>query len=396
MQGRVKDLCHSHGCGIRHQDLWARLESAFPGKTGFNEPLKQYTSFGIGGPADCLVTVTSGEKLMKLLALIQEWEAGNESVRACDRENAPALQAMPFFVLGKGTNLLVKDGGIRGLVIRLDGEFSRASVQGDLITAGAACPLSSLLRLSIQHGLSGLEFATGIPGSLGGAIRMNAGSAEEGIGSVVREVRMVYPDGSTGALSVAAETPGVTVKESAALSSSGGTRADSAGTSPVQGYRYDKDHLQDAGDMAMIRFAYRRCFLPREGIITHASVQLRQVERKEAIVAQIRERYRYRAAHQPLREKSAGCIFKNPPGESAGKLIEQAGLKGTSIGDAQVSTIHANFINNRGSASCSDVLRLMEMIQEKIYYSFGIVLEPEVQVVGEERESRGLDSESGI
>jgi len=391
------------GCFIRHQAFWTDLKSAFPGEVKFNEPLKGYTSFGIGGMADCMVTVTTMEKLIKLIALVNDYQPSASEHKisdtghrtpvtdhristgddrtpvsdyktfASDDRTPGSGHRMPFFVLGKGTNLLVKDGGIRGLVVRLGEEFGRATVQEDQIIAGAACPLSSLLRLSVQHSLSGLEFATGIPGLLGGAVYMNAGSAKEGIGYLVREVQLVYPDGSTELLAAAAGTPsgpGGLVEDC----EPGGCRILSPSSClPVQ----------ISGATGSLEFAYRRCFLPQGGIITRASVQLRQAERKESVLAQIRERYRYRAAHQPLREKSAGCIFKNPPGESAGRLIEQAGLKGISIGGAQISTIHANFINNRDNASCSDVLHLMDMIQKKVYHSFGIALEAEVQIVGE-------------
>jgi UDP-N-acetylmuramate dehydrogenase len=286
------------------------------------------------------------EKLLELSTLADEYRSSVNGHQTSVSDHRTSVighgtsisgHGMPFFVLAGGTNLLVKDGGIRGLVIRLAGEFSRASAQEDRIIAGAACPLSSLLRLSVQHGLSGLEFATGIPGLLGGAISMNAGSGEEGIGALVRDVHLVYPAGPGG-----------------------------AGLHPA------------------LEFSYRHCSLPAEAIITRATLQLRRVERKETILAQIRDRYKYRASHQPLREKSAGCIFKNPPGESAGKLIDQAGLKGISIGSAQVSTIHANFIINRNGASCSDVLCLMDMIQKRVYQSFGIALETEVLIVGED------------
>ncbi|MEW6380426.1 MAG: UDP-N-acetylmuramate dehydrogenase [bacterium] len=294
-----------------------RLTSAFPGEVKFQEPMKYHTSFGIGGPAECLATVKSLDELRLLLSLADEYR-------------------QPVFILGRGTNILVRDGGIRGLVIRLDGEFTKAGVQRHELIGGAACPLSSLLRLSVQHKLSGLEFATGIPGAFGGAVCMNAGSAEEGIGSLVRDIHLVYADGSTGVL--------------------------------------------PAGSL---NFSYRHCSLPEGSIITAIALQLSQVEHKEIILARIKERYTERLKSQPLRDRSAGCIFRNPPGESAGRLIDQAGLKGLSIGGAQISTIHANFIINREGASCFDVVRLIDVIREKVYQSSGFTLETEVLLVGE-------------
>lgn len=299
------------------QTLADRLKSAFPGAVKFQEPLKNHTSIGIGGPADCLATVKTLDGLRRLVSLASEYR-------------------QPVFTLGRGSNILVGDGGIQGLVVRLGGEFCQAQAQENELTAGAACPISSLLRLSVQHRLSGLEFATGIPGACGGAVCMNAGSAEEGIGSLVRDIHLVYADGSTGALT--------------------------------------------AGSLS---FSYRHCSLPKGGIITSIALRLNQVEHKETILARIKERYTKRLKSQPLRDRSAGCIFKNPPGESAGRLIDQAGLKGLSIGGAQISTIHANFIINREGASCSDVLRLIDIVREKVYQSCGLILETEVVLVGE-------------
>ncbi|MCL6583346.1 MAG: UDP-N-acetylmuramate dehydrogenase [bacterium] len=296
-----------------------RLLSTFQGVVKFQEPLKNHTSFGIGGPADCLAEVRSLDELRTLISLAREFQ-------------------QPVFILGKGSNLLVRDGGIRGVVIRLAGEFAKVMVrEGDMLAAGSASLISSLLRVSIQHRLIGLEFATGIPGTLGGALCMNAGTAEEGIGSLVKEVAVVYEDGSLATLS---------------------------------------------GEK--LHFSYRRsCLPPPGGIITSAILHLPHAEQGDDILARIRERYLYRLRSQPLRERSAGCIFKNPPGESAGRLIDWAGLKGVSIGGAQVSTRHGNFIINRQGATCADVLRLIELIREKVYQSFGLILETEVLVVGE-------------
>lgn len=299
------------------QALWTQLKNLFPEKVSFGEPLKEYTSFGIGGPADCLITVETVPELRKVLAVMNDYQ-----------------QAV--FLLGKGTNVLISDRGMRGVVIRLTGEFTQAEVKGNELIAGAACPISLLLRLSIQHTLSGLEFAIGLPGSLGGAVYMNAGSTEVGIGSLVKEVHLVCPDGS---------------------------------------------YKIRSGEN--LHFSYRHSSLKSGEIITRIVLKLREGGRKEELLSKMKEGYAYRVKHQPIREKSAGCIFKNPPGGSAGKLIDLAGLKGFSIGDAQVSTIHANFFINRHQASCDQILRLMDLAQKKVYQFCGLALEPEVLIWGQ-------------
>jgi UDP-N-acetylmuramate dehydrogenase len=300
-----------------NQAFWTQVKYFFPRSVKFHEPLKNHTSFGIGGPADCLVTVRTMEELERLIILANDYQ-------------------QPIFVLGGGTNMLIRDGGIRGLVISLSGEFRGAEVRGRDMIGGAACPIPKVMRLAVHHSLAGLEFLAGLPGLLGGAVRMNAGSGDQGIGSLVKEIHLVYPDGSVG------------VRSSGALS-----------------------------------FSYRKLPLGLGEIITRAVLQLHQDEGKEAVWSRIKERFTYRADHQPLREKSAGCIFKNPPGDSAGRLIDRAGLKGLSVGDAQVSILHANFIINRHQASCAEVLYLMDLVQKKVYQFCGIVLEPEVLVAGE-------------
>ncbi len=299
------------------QALWTQLKYFFPEKVCFGEPLKQYTSFGIGGPADCLITVETVAELRKVLAVMNDYQ-------------------QTFFLLGKGTNVLISDRGIRGVVIRLAGEFTQAEVKGNELIAGAACPISLLLRLSIQHTLSGLEFAIGLPGSLGGAVYMNAGSKDVGIGSLVKEIHLVCPDGS-----------------------------------------YEIRSGEN------LHFSYRHSSLKPGEIITRIILKLREEGRKEELLSKMKEGYAHRVSHQPLREKSAGCIFKNPPGGSAGELIDLAGLKGFSIGDAQVSTIHANFFINQHQASCDQILRLMNLAQKKVHQFCGLALEPEVLIWGQ-------------
>ena len=299
------------------QALWTQLKNRFPEQVSFGDYLKKYTSFGIGGPADCLITVETATELREVLGVMSYYQ-------------------QTFFLLGKGTNVLISDRGIRRVVICLAGEFTQAEVKGSELIAGAACPISLLLRLSIQHTLSGLAFAIGLPGSLGGAVYMNAGSKDVGIGSLVKEVHLVCRDGS---------------------------------------YK-----IRSGEDL---HFSYRHSSIEPGEIITRVVLKLRKGERKEELLSRMKEGYAYRVSHQPLREKSAGCIFKNPPGGSAGELIDLAGLKGFSIGDAQVSTIHANFFINRHQASCDQILRLMDLAQKKVHQFCGVSLEPEVLIWGQ-------------
>ncbi len=293
----------------------AKLQSIDQDNLRFLEPMTEHTSFGIGGIADYLARVESKAALINLIALAKDFR-------------------QPIFLLGQGTNILVSDRGIRGLVIQLAGEFSNAEVMEEEIIAGAACPISRLLKLSIQHHLTGLEFAVGIPGSVGGAVYLNAGSFDEAFGSFVKEVHIVYPDGSCS--------------------------------------------VRTGNEL---RFFYRQSSFEKE-IITKVVFHLHKVA-KESIISKIKEGYKYRISHQPIREKSAGCIFKNPTGDFAGRLIDQAGLKGLSVGDAQVSPIHANFIINREKATCRDVLLLRDLVQKRVNEVCGVLLELEVLVVGE-------------
>ena len=293
------------------------LEQLFPQQVFFDKLLREYCTFRIGGPAQYLVKAQSVEAVQQACVF-----AYNHRI--------------PLHILGGGSNVLISDRGIRGVVICLAGEFTQAEVKGNEVIAGAACPISLLLRLSIQHTLSGLEFAIGLPGSLGGAVYMNAGSKEVGIGSLVKEVHLVCPDGS---------------------------------------------YKIKSGEN--LHFSYRHSSLKHGEIITRIILKLREGGRKEELLSKMKERYAYRVKHQPLREKSAGCIFKNPPGGSAGELIELAGLKGFSIGDAQVSTIHANFFINRHQASCDQILRLMDLARKKGHQFCGLALEREVLIWGQ-------------
>lgn len=327
---------------MRDFDVKAAL-SEVRGEVRFNEPMARHTTMKVGGPADALVIPRDLEDLGRLVLGAKK-------------------EGIPFFVLG-GTNLLVKDGGIRGIVIKLNrlnkvrilsrvpalpGEAWGVGVSEDqqlvlphgpphIIDSEAGVSFPRLSQKALEASLSGLEFACGIPGTLGGAIVMNAGTRDGEIADVLETVRIMSFDGEL--------------------------------------QEYSRDRLE---------FSYRRSRLP-EGIIVGALLRL-----KPAPQSQIRERMEASLAHrrktQPLHLPNAGCIFKNPAGASAGHLIDALGLKGKRVGDAQVSEKHANFIVNLGAAKATHVLTLVQEIRDQVKQKNGILLDLEIKVVGEDED----------
>jgi UDP-N-acetylmuramate dehydrogenase len=250
-------------------------------------------------------------------------------------------QGVRYFVLGNGTNLLVRDGGIRGMAISLSRGFLRVEEVGggpgeNLILAEAGGPLGKLVEFSSEKGLTGLEFAAGIPGTVGGAIFMNAGAFKEEMKGVLHSVRLMDPEGN--------------------ISEKG------------------KNEL---------RFSYRSLEVEKGEVILGAQFSLRP-ENGQRVKAKVEENIRWRKTKQPWDLPSAGSVFKNPVQGPAGRFVEEAGLKGSRIGDAQVSEQHANFIVNRGKARARDILTLVEIIREKVFKEKGVWLETEIQVVGED------------
>ena len=280
------------------------------------EYMWDHTSFRIGGAADVYVRPLSEEGLLV-------------TVDNCRRQRAP------YMIIGKGTNLLVSDRGYRGVMIDMTG-LDEVSVEGNRITAGCGAQLTSIARCAAEHSLSGLEFAAGIPGSLGGGIFMNAGAYGGEMKDVVRSVRVLKPDLSVGV--IPAEELGL-------------------------GYR--KSRFTESGE-----------------IILGAELELVPGVREE-IEARMKEINGLRREKQPLELPSAGSTFKRPEGCFAGKLIEEAGLAGYQVGQAQVSPKHCGFVVNLGGASAKDVYRLIRDVQAKVKESSGIELEPEVVLVGE-------------
>jgi UDP-N-acetylmuramate dehydrogenase len=303
----------------RQKDEFQKLVE---GNIFFDEPMSKYTSFGIGGKADAIISPGDVEELIRAVVYLQK-------------------ERIPYFILGKGTNILVKDGGIRGAVISLIKYFRKIKEVEEekdyvLIDAQAGVSLAELIRFCIQKGLSGLEFASGIPGSLGGALIMNAGSFGGELGEVVERVVMLNGRGKTGE--------------------------------------------KKKGELS---FSYRRLHLPRETIILSAILKLKKAS-KEKVAAQVEALFEKRKLKQPLKFKSGGSIFKNPQGDFAGKLIEEAGLKGLQIENTMVSDLHANFIVNLGEARAKDIISLIEKVQREVYQRKGIKLEPEIVIAGEE------------
>ena len=295
----------------------SEIRTALAGVKGavrFHEPMRRHTSFRIGGPADAYIEPEDEAALCRLML---------QARRA----------KVPVFVMG-GTNLLVRDGGIRGIVVRLTRLDRIEEYEGGLLYVEGGVGMPRLLQYALQHRLAGLEFAAGIPGTLAGSVVMNAGTRLGEMRNVVDRVRMVTPDGEIRELS--------------------------------------------AGEVG---FEYRRTRLPR-GIVAGAWLRLRwnPGSRMDAVV---KDSLLRRKATQPLALPNAGCVFKNPGGDPAGLLIEAAGLKGAQVGDAQVSTLHANFIVNRGRATARDVLSLIRKVGRTVEQTAGVTLQLEVRIVGQ-------------
>lgn len=301
-------------------DVIDLIQQRFGARARFGEPLSRHTSFRIGGPADAWVEVSCAAEIQTLQQLA-------------------AARGVPLVVLGIGTNVLVSDRGVRGIVVKLGRAFGRFEWQGDAeatrVRTGAAAPFKKLVLEVARRGLTGLEFAEGIPGSIGGGLLMNAGAFGGEIANVVDGVVAV-----------------------------------------------DAEHGEHRLPRAELRFGYRRFDLPPGLIVTHVDFALAPGD-PAAIQARMADAKRRRDAHQPLGWPNAGSIFKNPPGEFAGRLIEAVGLKGRRVGGAMVSDQHANFIVNVGAATAHDVKQLMDEIAGAVWQEKSVRLVPEIKLVGE-------------
>jgi UDP-N-acetylmuramate dehydrogenase len=296
--------------------LEGELRAKFGARVRASMPLAELTSFRIGGPADLFVNVEDEAELMHAKA-------------------AAYRASVPCFCLGAGTNLLVSDRGMRGLVVRLGDGFSKIKVDDTKVVAGAGAAFGALVEAVVDRGLEGLEFGEGIPGTVGGGLVMNAGAFGGEIAKVVTLVHGVTEAGESIALT--------------------------------------KDD---------VKFAYRRTELPNHFVITRVDFELARGDR-ERLMTRVADLKAKRASRQPRGVPNAGSIFKNPPGNFAGKLLEGAGLKGTRLGGAAFSDQHANFIVNLGGAQAAEVLALIDMARNKVKEQSGVLLEPEVRLVGD-------------
>ena len=280
--------------------------------------MKELTTMRVGGAADCVVYAKNIEDIKKV-------------VRGC------AENGVPLTVVGRGSNLIVRDGGLRGAVLQLGKDFGSIAVEKNRITAQAGATLGALSRAALENGLEGLEFAEGIPGSVGGGVYMNAGAYGGEMAQVLTKVCVLQKDGTVAEMS----------KEELDM-------------------RYRHTKLMELG-----------C------VVLEAEFELKQGD-KEEIAARMADFAQRRREKQPIQYPSSGSFFKRPEGYFAGKLIQDAGLKGATIGGAQISQLHAGFMINIGNATAGDILNLMEKVQNEVMAQFGVQLEPEVRIIGEE------------
>ena len=289
----------------------------------FHCPMDQYTTFRIGGEADALCFVESLAELQQLFSyLIHE--------------------GIPFFVVGKGSNLLISNGGFQGVLIIMRGDL--ATIETDKentpgLTAGGGLGLSDLIAYCSQEGLGGLEFLAGIPGTVGGAVAMNAGAFGEEVEGVVESIQVLTPQGKLAT-----------------------------------------KHRSE------LAFSYRNLSLPEKSIVVRACFRCERKSR-EMVSRKVSDYLKMRKATQPLEYPSAGSVFRNPSNDYAGRLIEEAGLKGKKVGGAMISPKHANYIVNTGKAKAEDVLTLMGLAKQRVKEDTGIELETEIRIIGGKRES---------
>jgi UDP-N-acetylmuramate dehydrogenase len=294
------------------------LKSMLEKNVAFDQPMERWTTFRVGGKVDALCFVENLVTLRRVLAHAKE-------------------KGTPYLVVGRGSNLLVKDQGLIGMVLILRGQLARMEMtgnDGDLLCAGAGLPLSNLLNECRHQGLGGLEFLAGIPGAVGGAVAMNAGAWGKETADVLHEIEILSASGEL-------------VKAS----------------------------------RANLRFSYRHLCVPEGSVIVKATFQCVRVG-SQKVGESMRRYLDLRRKSQPLEYASGGSVFKNPPGDFAGRLIDGVGLKGFRVGGAMISTKHANFIVNTGGAKACDVLALMDLARKRVREEMGVDLQPEIRVVG--------------
>jgi UDP-N-acetylmuramate dehydrogenase len=299
------------------EQIIKELQTLNIGSVKENEPLARHTTIKIGGPADLFIEPTSGENLQKVLDVLRKHK-------------------LKWQAIGKGSNLLVSDKGIEGAVIKLGQGLDHLYLDGTEITVGGGHSLISLATLISKKGITGLEFASGIPGSVGGAVFMNAGAHGSDISKILKRAHILFDDGALVWLS--------------------------------------NEEME---------FSYRTSILQnkRHGVVVEVTFQLSSGDR-EKIVADMQKNKDYRKVTQPWNFPCAGSVFRNPLPNYAGKLIEEAGLKGYSLGGAKISEMHGNFIVNTGNATAQDVLDLIKHVEETIFNLKGIKMMTEVEIIG--------------
>lgn len=283
-----------------------------------NVPMKEHTTFRTGGSADLMLTPSSAQQIAASLKVLKDLQVS-------------------YFIIGKGSNLIVRDGGFRGAVIKLTDNFSGIAVENNQLQAQAGTTLTAVVRAAHENGLCGMEYASGIPGTVGGAVVMNAGAYGGEIKDQIKAVKVL--DRDFNELNLFAESLG---------------------------------------------FGYRKSVIAQKQYIVLEAVFNLEFGNTDEAKARLRELNRRRREKQPLDYPSAGSTFKRPPGHFAGGLIEAAGLKGLTIGGAQVSEKHAGFIINAGNATSSDILNLIETVRQRVLEKSGILLETEVKIIGED------------
>lgn len=308
---------------IRESDLYKSVKEIIPNERIFiNEAMSQHTTFRIGGAADLFVEISNDDELKKMLKVL-----ALHGYRSLNKD---------FYLVGNGSNLLISDKGLRGVVLHLSKEYSEIKIQENTLICKAGSTLAAIARKACENSLTGFEFAAGIPGTLGGAIVMNAGAYDGEMKQVVKSVTLMTPDGEI-------------VKK---------TNED-------------------------MHFSYRHSLLKEESyIVLEVEISLEKGNKNE-IKEKMEDLAFKRRSKQPLEYPSAGSTFKRPEGYFAAKLIEDAGLKGYNVGDAQVSDKHCGFVVNKGNATAKDVMTLIKNIQNKVKEASGVTIEPEVICIGD-------------
>lgn len=308
---------------IRESDLYKSVKEIIPNERIFiNEAMSQHTTFRIGGAADLFVEISNDDELKKMLKVL-----ALHGYRSLNKD---------FYLVGNGSNLLISDKGLRGVVLHLSKEYSEIKIQENTLICKAGSTLAAIARKACENSLTGFEFAAGIPGTLGGAIVMNAGAYDGEMKQVVKSVTLMTPDGEI-------------VKK---------TNED-------------------------MHFSYRHSLLKEESyIVLEVEISLEKGNKNE-IKEKMEDLAFKRRSKQPLEYPSAGSTFKRPEGYFAAKLIEDAGLKGYNVGDAQVSDKHCGFVVNKGNATAKDAMTLIKNIQNKVKEASGVTIEPEVICIGD-------------